>query len=84
MAKSFWEYLTTSNECETHKYFVERFTECVNKVDKMNLHSCDNMHQILESLAERFHYQELWISKLHKRIEELEKGIHENNHRYTR
>jgi hypothetical protein len=79
MAKSFWEYLTTPRkhacdiaDCEPHKYFIERFNEYINKVDKIDIHSCEGMRKACESLAERFNYQEQWISKLHERIDTLE------------
>ena len=82
MAKTFWEYLTTPRkhacdiaDCEPHKYFVERFQECINKVDRMDLHSCEGMRKACEGLAERFHSQEKWVSKLHEKIEVLANKI---------
>jgi len=85
--KSFWEYLTTPRkhacditDCEPHNYFVERFNQCINKVDRMDLHKCDNKLEALEGLAQRFHFQELWISKLHTRLDELEKQIQKDKH----
>lgn len=62
-------------DCEPHKYFVKRFEECINKVDKMDLHSCDSMREACASLAERLTRQTVWTLDLQERIQALEKEL---------
>jgi hypothetical protein len=46
------------------------------RVNKLEGNKNDNgMLQACKSLAERFHYQEQWVSKLHEKIEVLEKQL---------
>lgn len=82
MSKGFWEYLLTPKqhscelrECDVHKYFRNAFDKLQSSINKLEVHSCENMMTNLKSLADRFHFQEEWVSKLHKRIDELENQL---------
>ena len=85
MSKGFWEYVFTPKQhscelrdCEVHKYFRDSFTKLQQSVNKIETHSCNTHFEALKSLAERFEMSEKWVSKLHERIDKLEKLLKED------